>query len=425
MKRINPNIESTLEKLLLSDQECFVDLTRIAGLDPAVDFNGVDLANLDLSDEDLSEFNFIDCDLSGTNLQRSTLTTGSLAGCIIDEHTNLSDIKWKDAKEIDLVEHRPTYLDQQGSASNLANQSTLKNSINLTGVGLHSGEKVGMTIHPAPPDTGIVFHRADQLGLGGDAVIPARWDNVVNTTLSVGIGNAEGSRVESVEHLMAAFAGSEIDNAVVELNGPEVPIMDGSAAPFIFLFECAGKQRQTAPRKAIRILKEVRSGDSERSVALLPYEGFRVKVEIDVDDLDRPHNIGDFDLSDRSFKREISRARTYGFERDIQRLWDLGLVRGGSLDNAVIVAEDFTIMNEGGLRWDDEFVRHKVLDVVGELYLLGAPIIGRYEGVRPSPTLNQALIANLMSDTTSWEWTTIPMSPNDDSTTRNYKSVAG
>ena len=283
-------------------------------------------------------------------------------------------------------------------------QTTLKNAINCTGIGLHSGRRVNMSLRPGAPGSGVVFERTDLEPNQRDVLVPARWDRVVDTQLGTTLGNADGVTVATVEHLMAAFAGCGIDNVRVELDGPEVPIMDGSSAPFVFLIECAGTVEQAARRRAIRIRKSVRIEDGEKSATLYPDEQFSVRFEIDFDSPAIDRTEGEFDIADGAFKRDIARARTFGFERDVQQLHKLGLARGGSLDNAVVVGNDHRILNEGGLRFDDEFVRHKVLDAVGDLYLAGAPILGAFEGVRSGHSLNNRLLRALMADETAWDY---------------------
>jgi len=281
-------------------------------------------------------------------------------------------------------------------------QKTIRNAIECTGIGLHSGARVDLTLHPASPDAGIRFRRIDVTDR--DNEIPALWDAVADTRLNTTLANAAGVGVATVEHLMAALAGLGIDNLTIELDGPEVPVMDGSAAPFVFLLECAGLQEQAAPRRWLKVLKEVRVEEPGRSVSLAPADGFVVDFEIDFDSRAIACRQGRYELGDGAFKRDIARARTFGFERDVQRLWQMGLARGGSLDNAVVIGADDRILNEGGLRYRDEFVRHKVLDSVGDLYLAGAPILGHFRGVRSGHALNNKLLATLFATPGAWTW---------------------
>lgn len=281
-------------------------------------------------------------------------------------------------------------------------QHTLKNSIGCTGIGLHSGVKVNMTLHPATPDSGIVFRRTDLPA--DDCAVRARWDSVTDTTLCTTIGNQTGVKVATVEHLIAALAGCGIDNVLVELDGPEVPIMDGSSAPFVFLIDCAGRVEQTAPRRSIRVLKPVEIVEEGRSAALLPSDGFSVAFEISFDSAAIATTTGFYDLHNGGFRRDICRARTFGFERDVDRLIELGFARGGSLDNVVVIGRDDEILNEGGLRYGDEFVRHKILDTVGDLYLAGAPLLAHFEGQRSGHQLNNQLLQALFSDPSAWEY---------------------
>ena len=259
-----------------------------------------------------------------------------------------------------------------------------------------------MKLHPAKADSGIVFRRTDK----GNVEIPAQWCNVVDSTLCTMIG-ANGITIGTIEHLMAAFAGLEIDNALVEIDGPEVPVMDGSAAPFVFLIECAGIAELSAPRTAIQVLKPVSVGEKGNSAALVPADGFRLSFAIDFASgaINRQELTYTLDTDD--FKRDISRARTFGFLHEVDQMRANGLARGGSLDNAVVISGD-RVLNKDGLRYRDEFVRHKVLDALGDLYLVGAPILGHFHGVRSGHAMNRKLIEALFADRSNWTLTTFP-----------------
>jgi UDP-3-O-[3-hydroxymyristoyl] N-acetylglucosamine deacetylase len=283
-------------------------------------------------------------------------------------------------------------------------QKTLGNQINCTGIGLHSGAKVTMTLHPAPADTGIRFLRTD---LPGSTPVLARYDQVSDTMLCTTIEGDDGAKVATIEHLMAALAGCGVDNALVELDGPEVPVMDGSSAPFVFLIECASLVEQDAPRRWIRVLKPVSIRDGERTVSLTPGNGFSVSFEIDFAGTLVSKQSYFADLRDGTFKTDLCRARTFGFASDADKLRSLGLALGGSLDNAVVVDND-QVLNEEGLRYDDEFVRHKVLDSIGDLYLAGGPIQGHFTGERSGHSLNNQLLKTLFDDEASWCYTTEP-----------------
>ena len=281
-----------------------------------------------------------------------------------------------------------------------AAQCTLRAAAFCRGVGLHSGEPVTLALLPAPPESGIVFRRAD-----AGAEIAALWRNTVSSPLCTVLSSREGIRVGTIEHLMAALHGAGIDNAVVELDAPEVPIMDGSAAPFLSLIERAGIVAQDAPRRAIKVLKPVAVADGGASAALLPEHGFSMDFAIDFDNpLIRQQDIG-LVFEPDTFKAELSRARTFGLLDDIDRLRANGLARGGSLDNAVVVSGE-KILNRGGLRWADEFVRHKLLDAFGDLYLAGGPVIGHFRGVRSGHAHNARLLAALFADPDAWCYTT-------------------
>ncbi len=284
-------------------------------------------------------------------------------------------------------------------------QTTLKHQVSCTGVGLHCGAKILMCLRPGAPSTGIVFKRIDVPR--GSQIIKAQHDAVSDTLLGTTISNSSGVGISTIEHLMAALAGSGVDNVLVELDGPEVPIMDGSAAPFVFLIECAGILELEAPRKAIRILSDISVGDERQSATLSPGAGFSADVEINYDNPTIFRQRYEFKFSPASFKVELCRARTFGFLQDVERLRKCGRARGGSLDNAVVIDGDM-ILNQGGLRYPDEFVRHKLLDIIGDLYLVGAPIVGRFMAVRPGHALNLQLVSELHNKREAWEFTTIP-----------------
>ena len=283
-------------------------------------------------------------------------------------------------------------------------QHTLKNVIRATGVGLHTGEKIYLTLRPAPADTGIVFIRVDT----DTAVeIPALTEHVSNTTMATTLAR-NGQSISTVEHLMSAFNGLAIDNAYVEVSGPEMPIMDGSAATFVFLIQSAGIAEQNALRKFIKIKKVVEVGpsDSERSynqsATIQPYNGFKVSHTIVYDNAVIKEQQASVDFSTTSFVKEVSRARTFGLMQEFEYLRERNLAQGGSLDNAVVV-DEYRILNDDGLRHEDEFVRHKILDAIGDLYLLGHSIIGEFVGYKSGHTENHALRQKLLQETDAWE----------------------
>jgi UDP-3-O-[3-hydroxymyristoyl] N-acetylglucosamine deacetylase len=299
---------------------------------------------------------------------------------------------------------RVSYEAELGGGSTMAStgfrQHTLKNSIYCSGTGLHSGARVALSLHPAKPDTGIVFRRAD---VGGpDAEISARYDQVSDTRLCTTVTNDAGISVSTVEHLMAALAGCCLDNVIVEVNGPELPIMDGSAEPFVFLIDCAGVVAQDAPRRAIRVLKPVDVADGISSARVEPWAGSTINIELEFETAVIGRRSMFFDMLSDSFRGDLSRARTFGFLHEVEALQAAGLARGGSMENAVVISGD-TVLNEGGLRFDDECARHKALDCVGDLYLAGAPIIGHFHGVRPGHAINNRLLRRLFADRSAWE----------------------
>ncbi len=279
-------------------------------------------------------------------------------------------------------------------------QRTLKNVIRATGVGLHTGQKVFMTLRPAAPDTGIVFRRVD---LEPVVEVPARPDFVGDTLLSTTLVNGD-VRVSTVEHLLSAFAGLGIDNAYVDLSAPEVPIMDGSAGPFVFLIQSAGVEEQPAAKRFIRIKRPIRVQEGDKWAQFEPFEGFKVDFTIEFDHplFKRASKSAAVDFSTTSFVREVSRARTFGFMRDIEKLREQNLALGGSLDNAIVV-DEYRVLNEDGLRYEDEFVKHKILDAIGDLYLLGRSLIGAFQGYKSGHALNNRLLRTLLEDVSAWE----------------------
>jgi UDP-3-O-[3-hydroxymyristoyl] N-acetylglucosamine deacetylase len=279
-------------------------------------------------------------------------------------------------------------------------QRTLKNVIRATGVGLHTGEKVLLTLRPAAADTGIVFRRID---LDPPVDIRACANNVGDTRLSTTLVNGN-VRISTVEHLLSAFAGLGIDNAYVDVSAPEVPIMDGSAGPFVFLIQSAGVEEQNAPKRFVRIKKPVVVEDGDKRAMFEPFDGFKVSFGIEFDHpafRDRTQS-ATVDFSSTSFVKEVSRARTFGFLRDIEMLRTRKLALGGSMDNAIVV-DDYRILNEDGLRYEDEFVKHKILDAIGDLYLLGHSLIGAFSGYKSGHALNNRLLKELMARTDAWE----------------------
>lgn len=282
-------------------------------------------------------------------------------------------------------------------------QRTLKNVIRATGVGLHSGEMVYLTLRPAAPNTGIIFRRVD---LDPVVEIEAKAENVGETALSTTLIQ-NGQRVSTVEHLLSAFAGLGIDNAYIDLNAAEVPIMDGSAGPFVFLVQSAGIEEQAVAKQFIRIKKSVLLEDGDKWAKFEPFEGFKVSFTIDFEHpafTGRPQQV-DVDFSSTSFVREVSRARTFGFMKDIEKLREMNLALGGSMDNAIVV-DDFRVLNEDGLRYEDEFVRHKVLDAIGDLYLLGHSLIGAFVGHKSGHEVNNRLLRKLIAQKDCWELVT-------------------
>ncbi|MEE8055155.1 MAG: UDP-3-O-acyl-N-acetylglucosamine deacetylase [Gammaproteobacteria bacterium] len=279
-------------------------------------------------------------------------------------------------------------------------QRTLKNVIRATGVGLHTGKKVYLVLRPAPANTGIVFRRID---LEPSVDIKATPDNVGDTSLATTLIK-DGVRIATVEHLLSAFAGFGIDNAYIDLSADEVPIMDGSAGPFVFLIQSAGVEEQNAVKRYIRIKHKVRVEDGDKWAMVEPFEGFKVGFTIEFDHpvFNERDGFAEIDFSTTSFVKEVSRARTFGFRRDVELLQERNLALGGSLDNAVVV-DDYRILNEDGLRYNDEFVKHKILDAIGDLYLLGHGLVGAFRGYKSGHALNNRLLKAILADADAWE----------------------
>ena len=279
-------------------------------------------------------------------------------------------------------------------------QRTIKNVIRATGVGLHTGNKVYLTLRPASPDTGIVFRRVD---LNEPLDIHAKAENVCDTKLSTTIGE-NGAKVSTVEHLLSAMAGLGVDNAYVDISADEVPIMDGSSGPFVFLLQSAGIVEQQAAKRFIRIKKEILVEEEDKWAKFEPFEGFKVGFTIDFNHpvFNGSPKHAEIDFSSTSFVKEVSRARTFGFMSDFEKLRENNLALGASLDNAIGV-DDFRVLNEDGLRYQDEFVKHKILDAIGDLYLLGHSLIGAYSGYRSGHALNNTLLKTLIANQDAWE----------------------
>jgi len=282
-------------------------------------------------------------------------------------------------------------------------QRTLRKLIRTTGVGLHTGHKVEMTLRPAAPDTGVIFHRVD---LPGAADLPAVAFGVTDTRLATCLGEGE-NKVWTIEHLMSALAGLGIDNVHVDLSGPELPIMDGSSGPFVFLIQTAGIEEQAAPKRFIRIKRPVEVVEGDKVARFEPFHGFRITLSIDFRHpvFERSGNKRTVDFADNSYVREVSRARTFGFMSDVEAMREQGLALGGTLDNAVVM-DEYRILNPDGLRYADEFVRHKVLDCVGDLYLLGHPVLGEFFGHKTGHAMNNKLLRALLSDADAFETVT-------------------
>jgi len=274
-------------------------------------------------------------------------------------------------------------------------QRTLNHSIRCSGIGLHSGKKIQLVLHPADEDHGITFSRSD---LNID--IPAKAEFVTDTRLCTTIGR-EGANISTVEHLLSALAGLGIDNAHIEVSGPEVPVMDGSSAPFVFLIQCAGIKEQTKAKRVLRVLKKVAVEDGDKRCSLHPAAGFKITYLLDYDHPLLRNREVSIDFARQAYTREISRARTFGFLHEVEALQKAGLALGGSLENAIVL-DQYRVVNETGLRYEDECVRHKILDTLGDLSLSGFPIVGAFEGERTGHDMNHKLVTALLADESAW-----------------------
>jgi UDP-3-O-[3-hydroxymyristoyl] N-acetylglucosamine deacetylase len=283
----------------------------------------------------------------------------------------------------------------------MTQQRTIKNTIRATGVGLHSGDKVYMTLRPAPADHGIVFRRVD---LDPVVEVPADAELVTETTLCTGLSRGE-AKIQTVEHLMSAMAGLGVDNAIVELSSAELPIMDGSSGPFVFLLQSAGIVEQGKPKRFIRIKRAVEVRDGDKIARFAPYDGYKLGFTIQFDHpmIPAKQSRQEIEFSTMAYIKEISRARTFGFMRDLEYMRERNLGLGGSMDNAIVL-DEFRVLNDDGLRYADEFVRHKILDAIGDLYLAGGAILGAYEGYKSGHALNNKLVRALLAEQAAWEW---------------------
>lgn len=282
-------------------------------------------------------------------------------------------------------------------------QRTLKSLVRTTGVGLHSGTKVSLALRPAPPGTGIVFHRVDL-----NPVVDIKADPFsVGDTRMASCLEKDGAKLGTVEHLMSALAGLGIDNLHVDVDAEEIPILDGSAAPFVFLLQSAGIEEQAAPKRFMRVRKPVEAKEGDKWARLLPYDGFRLEFSILFNHpaVDKSGTAVTVDFADQSYIRNIARARTFGFTQDVEAMQAQGLALGGSLENAIVM-DEYRVLNAEGLRLPDEFVRHKVLDAVGDLYLVGAPLLAHFSAHKSGHALNNKLLRALLADAEAWEWAT-------------------
>jgi len=289
----------------------------------------------------------------------------------------------------------------------MISQRTLNHSIRCSGIGLHSGKKIELILHPAEENSGITFSRSDL-----DITIPARSEFVTDTRLCTTIGK-DGANISTVEHLLSALAGLGIDNAHIEVSGPEVPVMDGSSAPFVFLIQCAGIKEQSKAKRVLRVLKKVEVVEDDKRCSLHPATGFKISYLLDYDHpLLRERSVT-IDFARQAYTREVSRARTFGFLHEVEALQKAGLALGGSLENAIVL-DQYRVVNETGLRYEDECVRHKILDTLGDLSLSGFPIVGAFEGERTGHDMNHKLVTALLADESAWRIEELQAEPETD-----------
>lgn len=289
---------------------------------------------------------------------------------------------------------------------NLGRQHTVARAVQFDGIGLHSGAPVKLVLQPAEADSGIVFVRTDVAE--GTGVVPAQYDLVVDTRLGTRLANRHGVTVSTIEHLMAALWACRIDNVRILLDGPEVPIVDGSSEPFITQIDAAGVQVQNAPRRAIEVLKPVTANIGDATITLLPYDGYAIDIDIEFPHPAIASQSAGYDFADITFRQMLSRARTFGFEQEVEYLRTIGLARGGSLENAIVIGKE-GVLNSEGLRFDDEFVRHKALDVVGDLYLAGAPLLARIVASHPGHSVNNLILRTLFAEANAWKKVEAPV----------------
>lgn len=283
-------------------------------------------------------------------------------------------------------------------------QRTIKKQVNASGIGLHSGRIVELTLKPAPVDSGIVFKRMD---IENSELIKAKPETVTDTMLCTQIGSNPEQRIGTVEHLMSALYGCGIDNVIVELHGPEIPIFDGSSASFMLLLDTAGIEQQDADKKFIKIMDHVRVEDEGKFAEFTPNDTFSLNLEIDFNHPVIPKQEKTFNITGDFYKKEIARARTFCFQKDVEYMQSIGLALGGGLDNAVVVG-DFSVLNKDGLRYKDEFIRHKILDCIGDLYMVGYPILGKFNGQLTGHGLNNKLLREIFSNENNWQYVTLP-----------------
>jgi UDP-3-O-[3-hydroxymyristoyl] N-acetylglucosamine deacetylase len=376
-----------IKMVLGSSSDTFSVLAGIADLDPAGDFRFLDLSGVDFSGSDLRGFDF-----TGANLARTNWTDA-----IYDDTTIVRDALMDSAIGFVFRKLRP-----ENSTPALRHlkkgiyQATLRSAVSITGVGVHSGLPIVITIGPGPTDTGFVFHRSD---VGRE--VRAAIDSVVTTQLATVLGDQEGPLVSSAEIILAPLRGLGIDNAIIELDGPEVPIMDGSAAAYVAAIDQAEVIAQSKPRRFIQVLKPVQVAIGDSFGEIRPHSGFRVEVEIYFSHPQIGQQNFNFDLTPESFRIEVSRARTFGSMNDVARLWSAGFALGATIENSVVFDET-RIINSEGLRYPDEFARHKALDVIGDFALAGLPLLCAYRSIRGGHRLNHTVLSALMADKSAW-----------------------
>ena len=397
---ISDKTQKKIVEVYESNTEVFSDLTRVAGLNPAFDFTFADLRDVDFSYSDLRGYNFFKADLSNTNWNKAIYD-----GTTIVEKANISGANIDTSLINDFKVIRANERTSHDSGGRPEDpQRTLATQVTLTGVGVHSGKPASITLVPAEAGVGVVFIRTD---CEDGIEIPALWNKVSATALCTVLGDPSKNGVSSVDHLMAALSGMGVDNLIVEIDGPEVPVMDGSSAIFVEAIEQVGLKRLDRSRRYLKVKKPVRVDAGDAWCELHPHDTTRLDITIDFDTPLIGRQQFSSDITPNVFRDELSRARTFGYVKDVEQLWKMGFALGSSLENSIAISED-KVLNPEGIRWPDEFARHKTLDAVGNLALAGLPVLGLYRSYKGGHKMNHAILVKLFEDQSAFEVVSSP-----------------